>query len=394
MRANAVFRQRMEEYRQRLTDAKKRGEKVGWIATNFPQEITTSMDIPVFYPENHAAAVSLEGMEQSSLRHADSKGFSNDICSFARMNIGMESKIEMGEIPMPDFLIACTNMCDQASKWYSHISKYFHVPIYFLDIPYRYAGGVDDDTIVYIRDQIKQIIKKLETLTEKQFHIEALQSVMEVSHRNGELWIKIQDLLLEDPGLYRGADLFGYMSLMVCERGRSSTAEALDLLYRELKEKGKRSGKNEVLPIYFEGIGCWPAMSKLAISLQRNHLNITRMLYTKQFSRTYRTLDELIRQYILLPSNVSLEESLQMRLSEIRKGTSAGVLLHLSRSCKRWSGLMYGLKEGIENRAEIPVVTFDGDQGDRQSFSEAQYDTRLQGFCELLDGRRKEKVGE
>ena len=33
----------------------------------------------------------------------------------------------------------------------------------------------------------------------------------------------------------------------------------------------------------------------------------------------------------------------------------------------------------------IPVTSFDGDQADPRTFSEAQYDTRVQGLMEIME---------
>ena len=33
----------------------------------------------------------------------------------------------------------------------------------------------------------------------------------------------------------------------------------------------------------------------------------------------------------------------------------------------------------------IPVTSFDGDQADPRNFSEAQYDTRVQGLMEIME---------
>ena len=37
--------------------AKERGEKVGWSASIFPQEIAETLGLNVLYPENHAAGI-------------------------------------------------------------------------------------------------------------------------------------------------------------------------------------------------------------------------------------------------------------------------------------------------------------------------------------------------
>ncbi len=38
-----------------VAEAKARGEKIGWISSNFPVEIPETLGIPVCYPENQAA---------------------------------------------------------------------------------------------------------------------------------------------------------------------------------------------------------------------------------------------------------------------------------------------------------------------------------------------------
>ena len=55
--AKVLLRELQDKIAQDEWDAKNRGEKVGWCASNFPQEITTTMGIPVVYPENMGAAV-------------------------------------------------------------------------------------------------------------------------------------------------------------------------------------------------------------------------------------------------------------------------------------------------------------------------------------------------
>ena len=42
----------------------------------------------------------------------------------------------------------------------------------------------------------------------------------------------------------------------------------------------------------------------------------------------------------------------------------------------------------LRNDLNIPVITFDGDQADPRNFSEAQYQTRVEGLVEIM-GERK-----
>ena len=43
----------------------------------------------------------------------------------------------------------------------------------------------------------------------------------------------------------------------------------------------------------------------------------------------------------------------------------------------------------IGEECGIPVVSFDGDQADPRNFSEAQYDTRVQGLAEIMASRKE-----
>jgi benzoyl-CoA reductase/2-hydroxyglutaryl-CoA dehydratase subunit BcrC/BadD/HgdB len=54
-----------------------------------------------------------------------------------------------------------------------------------------------------------------------------------------------------------------------------------------------------------------------------------------------------------------------------------------------WSGIALEMGRRIENDLKIPVVTFDGDQADPRNFSEAQYDTRIQGMTEIMENNKK-----
>ena len=46
----------------------------------------------------------------------------------------------------------------------------------------------------------------------------------------------------------------------------------------------------------------------------------------------------------------------------------------------------------IGEATDIPVVSFDGDQADPRNFSEAQYDTRVQGLYEIMEENKREAV--
>ena len=51
-------------------EAKKRGEKVAWVSSNFPVEIPETMGIATVYPENQAAGIAARGADFADERLA------------------------------------------------------------------------------------------------------------------------------------------------------------------------------------------------------------------------------------------------------------------------------------------------------------------------------------
>ena len=58
-------------------EAKKRGEMVGWCASNFPVEIPETLGLYVCYPENQAAGIAARGGGERMCNEAEGDGYSN-----------------------------------------------------------------------------------------------------------------------------------------------------------------------------------------------------------------------------------------------------------------------------------------------------------------------------
>lgn len=391
MTANARIKKLMTEFYDRAMHAYENGELIGWVTSTFPQEIVQTMDLCVVYPENHSAILAMNGEDRKYCMEAEAEGFSNDICSYAKVNLGYigHSGDASLNIPLPDYLLCCSNVCHQLMKWYQYLSRKYAIPMVLIDIPYNTEYDTDSVHICYIRTQFYEAIRKLEKITGKKFDQERFSEVMKISSKVGTLWNKVADLLVQEEFTYHGTDLFNYMGLVVCQRGKETTLQALEQLYEEIINKPTNNYKPEgkVFRILYEGICCWPAMKKMALSFLRQNMNMVGAIYTNAYGIEYNDFDDMLRAYTYLPNAVCIERAIDMRKNEMEKKKCDGVLIHMSRTCKIWSGIMYELKHQLENYADIPIITFDGDQADRQCFSEAQYDTRLQGFKELMEGK-------
>ena len=84
-----------------VAEAKKRGELIGWCASNFPVEIPETLGLHVCYPENQAAGIAARGGGERMCSIAEGMGYSNDICAYARISLAYASGAEAEEQPMP-----------------------------------------------------------------------------------------------------------------------------------------------------------------------------------------------------------------------------------------------------------------------------------------------------
>ncbi len=395
--AKLLLRQLQERIEQDVWDAKKRGEKIGWCASNFPQEITTAMDIKVAFPENMGAAVGAKGGGQRMCEHAEDMGYSNDLCSYSRINFAYADlkACEELEIPMPDFLLCCNNICNCMIKWYENLALELDIPLLLIDIPHLDEKECDADRVAYIRAQFDDCIRQLEEITGKKMDYDRLRSVMEVSQRSSKAWLRAIDCMKYTPSPFSGFDVFNNMAVACIGRGTAEAAEAFEALadeYEALAREGKSSFKGEEkYRVLFEGIACFAHLRETYKALQQRGINLTATIYGPAFSFLYANLDELMAAYALVPNCNSFERDLELRLHDAVKNKVDGAVFHVNRSCKNWSGNLYELERQFRERTGLPTITFDGDQSDPRCFSAAQYDTRVEALAEIMAANKSAK---
>ena len=94
------------------------------------------------------------------------------------------------DMPQPDFLLCCNNICNCMIKWYENIAYELNIPIILIDIPYKNDYDTDDVTVKYVQAQFDDAIKQLEKVTGKVFSEEKFKEVCEISQRTGRAWLK------------------------------------------------------------------------------------------------------------------------------------------------------------------------------------------------------------
>ena len=383
--------------------AKERGEMVGWCSSNFPVEIPETLGLAVVYPENQAAGIAARGAGERMCNISEADGYSNDICAYARISLAY-AKIKSApeqDMPQPDFLLCCNNICNCMIKWYENLAKELNIPMIMIDIPFNPDYEVSDAEVAYVRDQFRAAIAQLEELTGKKWSEEKYNEVREISGRTSRAWLKATACAHYEPSPFNGFDLLNHMAVMVTARGKLEAAEAMEKLYQEYEENHEKGVSTfrteEKYRIMFEGIACWPWLRVTSTGLKSRGINMVTTIYADAFGFIYDDFDDMCRAYCKVPNAINLEYARDKRVTLCKNNKVEGLLVHTNRSCKLWSGFMYEMSRHgfmyemsrqIGEECDIPVASFDGDQADPRNFSEAQYDTRVQGLMEIMEARK------
>ena len=374
--------------------AKAEGRPVVWATSISPQELLETMDLTVVYPENHAAAIGARKGSMEFISYSEGKGYSSDLCSYARVNMGYVDlkDAEAQNIPQPDLILCCNNICNTVIKWYENIAKELHIPMILFDTPYSYEYQISEESIQYMRRQFDYAIRQLEELTKKRFDYDRLSEVMEVSNSTCRWWKKSTELAMHKPSPLSGFDMFNYMAMVVCMRGNKDGETLFRLWYEELEERMKQNlgpwnNAEEKYRIMWDGIACWPHLATTFKTLKKYGVNMVASTYPDSWNIRYEKndLDALVRAYASHYANRSIAYSVD-NIAKIAEDYSLdGIIFHSNRSCKLMDFKQYEIQRQVQQRTGVPAVFFDGDQTDPRVFSDAQYETRIQALVELME---------
>jgi benzoyl-CoA reductase/2-hydroxyglutaryl-CoA dehydratase subunit BcrC/BadD/HgdB len=403
----AHFQQKLDE---EACERKKNGQLVCWSASVAPPEMCVAMDIAMVYPETHAAGIAARKGSPDMLDVAGQKGHSIDQCSYARVNFGyLEllkeyartgakpeklAKSPAADVPLPDLVITCNNICNTLLKWYENIAADLRIPCIIIDVPFNHDMPVPDYAKRYIVKQFEHAIVQLEGITGKKFDYEKFLEVQKQTQRSVAQWKRIQSFLKYQPSPLNGFDFFNYMALIVCARSRDYAEITFRRFADELEQKEKNGvyafGPNEKSRVTWEGIAVWPHLSHTFKALKSAGSLMTGSAYPGMWNLEYTPGDlmSMAEAYTRIYINTCLENRAGVLASVAENGKCDGILLHMNRTCKNMTFLNYATAEAVQKKLGIPYAAFDGDTTDPGNFAPAQFDTRVQALCETMASKK------
>lgn len=378
--------------------ARQNNKKVAWITSGGPVEPLIAMDIIPVYPENHGAMIGASKMGVDLCAKAEEMGYSSDLCSYARCDISCAAVNggPIGGLPQPDMLVCCNNICGTVLKWYEVQARYFNVPLFVFDTPIVHTEFTREMK-TYVQRQMREYILFLENACGRKMDRERMADVGRLSVEGQQLWQEVLDTTVSRPSPLTAFDAFFYLALIVTLRG---TTQAVDF-YRGLRDEMRKRAKegkgaipHERYRLLWDNLPIWYRLKWLSREFAKHDACLVADTYTSAWCGSLKYVDSqdflgsAAESYARIYLNIGVDQMAKVVLSMIDKYGADGIVMHSNRSCKPYSFGQYDIQKIVERERGIPSLMIEADMCDERNFSEAQIQTRIDAFMEMIRAKK------
>ncbi|KKM10885.1 hypothetical protein SY88_11365 [Clostridiales bacterium PH28_bin88] len=394
LRVDAELKELGARYYHEAFAAKVTGRPVAWITSGTPVEPFYAMDIIPVFPENYGTMCGTRKASTALCEIAENAGYSRDLCSYARCNIGsmLGSTGPLGGLPAPDLLVATRNICNTVVKWWEVAARHHRRPLFILDTPFA-GDGPAPHALDYVRAQLQEMIGFLEGVTGRALEPAKLDETVEKANRAVRLWRQVQAFRAHRPSPISAPDMFTGMFPIVTLRGTRACIDFLEHLVEELRERtiGKQGvAEPERYRMLWDNIAIWHNFPLYEYFHQQGAVFVGES-YTDAWGRYEFSgsdiLGSMAENYVTALLNVGLATRLSLLTEMAEKYQADGLVMHSNRSCKTYSLGQLVIADEFRQRTGLPVLVLEADMTDPRQMAEGPTRTRIDAFLEVLSMR-------
>ncbi len=397
-----------------LSNAKETGKKV--VYTFVPGNLTElilSFDMLPVYPEINALQSGMRKKSGAYIREAEKLGFSEDVCTYVKCDIGMMLNGNIGptgeKLPSPDLLLLSYTGCFTFMKWFENLERlYPGVPVAMLHTPYQEDGHITNDQLEYMVKQLKEeVIPKMEKVSGKKFDKKRLSAMMVNSAKAEDLLVKVLESAKHKPSpidaYFAGVYYIG--PIFTAFRGTPEAVEYYTELYNEVRERIKLGLgpitpegelKEEKFRLVVEGPPNWTNFREFWKIFYDMGAVIVASSYTKVggvYDLGFRhdpnkPLESLAKYCMGCYTNMNLPQRVNLLADYVKEYKADGFLINSIKSCNSFSAGQLMIMREIEQRLEVPVGFIESDLVDPRYFSYANIKNRLESYFQMLEQRK------
>jgi len=370
---------------------------VAWVTSGAPTEILTAMGFFVIYPENHAALCGARRRAQRLCEAAEDAGYSRDICSYARTDIGalLSGETPVGRLPRPDLLLCCTNICQTVLYWYRVLADHFGCPLVLVDTPFLYREQPQPYEVAYVRRQLEEIVPAAERVAGRPFSPRRFAAVVARAKEASDTWLQILERARHRPAPLTAFDAFTHLGPIVDLRGEAATTAYYRAMLAEVDRRiaaGVGAVRDERHRVLWDNLPIWYRIGPLSLWLAARGVNVVASTYAHAWGELAPLMDpadpfdSMARVYLHPILNRSAGQKLATMRRMVEDYAADGVILHSDRSCKPYSLGQIDQRDGLVNQIGVPALLLDADHNDPRAFAEEQATGRLEAFVEMMRG--------
>jgi benzoyl-CoA reductase/2-hydroxyglutaryl-CoA dehydratase subunit BcrC/BadD/HgdB len=387
---------------RKIVAAKEAGKPICVASAGVPNEVMYSMGVYPIFPESLAAISAGIGKAADFFEAARDHGYTNTVCSYTRCGLGISwtNQSPFGPIPEPDIFMTDVSVCCLHVTWWAYLENHFHKPTFYMDMPA--TDNPDEPAYIdYYENQIREMIKFVETNTKCRFDAKRLDDAVKYSDKAGHYWKKILELRRNKPSPISFRNLAGQIIGLVTGLGDKDTGDFYEALYNkyadDVKEGKSVCKEGEKYRLVWNGIPIWHHL-QIINYFEDKGANFVWEPYTSlswgnktktgrlDLSRPFHTLAE---KYTNVLNNRPIEDRFKYFDQAIKNYDVDGLVMFSNRSCRPMSIGQREIVDLIRERHDLPILIFEGDQADAEGFSWDDARTRIDGFIEVLEGRKK-----
>jgi len=376
--------------------ARQNGKFVAYVNAFTPVELLYAMDFIPIYPENHAVILGARRISLEVAPEAEKLGYSVDLCSYARCDIGsiITGKSPTFGLPKPDLLLVSNSQCGTLTKWFEVLSRMYGAPMVLIDVPHSGNGERDQEAEKYIKGQLMELVDVLEGISGKTMDPERLKETIRLSREASDLWTKVLLSATHKPSPITVFDEFIAMAPIVAQRGTKVAVDFYAKLLDELEDriaKGIGAVSRERFRLFWDNLPIWPELRRLSEFLDSRGAALVTSLYTWAWATLAvgeeDPFQDWAEQY-LYTANLHLQRRIETYVEYAKEYCLDGFLYHSNRSCKMVSQDIPELRRAVTERTGIPGVIIEGDHNDPRLYSIESIESKIETFLEVLEGRK------
>ena len=392
---------------------------VAWCMGPSAYEMMAAAGVRCFQTESSSARIAGQHAETPFIEYGQARGVSPDMCSYAKINLGLVlmqldgkwDQIDEKYRLNPPNLIVAGNICPSMMQWAHVLGQIYNVPVFIIDYPFAYDDSYETvyENALYVREQLEQLKTfLLKCSGQKEYDYAKLKEQTACCREMAIYQRNIAQLAQVVPAPASFIDNAVSMTPAISMKNQ----QAADF-YREYMEEmidrvknGIGSLDNERYRIMWRGNFPWFKIGFLSRLLGRHDA----LLVSGEYGMV--GLKESSAYTLIPPDGFDLNDPLwTIAVSNVNGGYVANfeskwrteflqyidkysidaVIIQAPHTCRPWTLTSREFAKRVNEELGIPAIVIEADHTDPAYFNDAQVETRILALLETVDARRERK---